>query len=145
LPAGACSYQLGSLTSHDAAKTEKTADRTADKTADKTEVTGSIASTSRTPAPVAVLPNDNDLEFARAAAVEALAADGRSVPWENPRTGARGTITPIANAYVQDGLLCRDFLASYVRQSAESWMQGEGCRVHKGKWEVRVLRPWRKT
>jgi len=141
LPAGACSYQLGSLTSHDAAKTDKTAD----KTAEKSEVTGSISSTSRTTAPVAEVPNDNDLEFARAAAVEALAADGKSVPWENPRTGARGTITPIANAYTQDGFLCRDFLASYVRQGAESWMQGEGCRVHKGKWEVRVLRPWKKT
>jgi surface antigen len=133
LPAGACSYQLGSLASHDAAKS------------DKSEVTGSISSTSRTSAPVAELPGDNDLDFARAAAVEALAADGKSMPWENPRTGARGTITPIANAYTHDGFLCRDFLASYVRQGAESWLQGEGCRVHKGKWEVRALRPWKKA
>jgi surface antigen len=132
LPAGACSYQLGSLMGHDSAKL--------DKTADKSEVTGSIAS-----APVAAATNDNDLEYARVAAAQALATDGKSVPWENPRTGARGTITPIASAYTQDGLVCRDFLASYVHQGAESWLQGEGCRVHQGKWEVRGMRPWKKT
>ena len=133
LPAGACSYQLGSLFGHDAPK------------ADKSEVTGSISSASKTSVPVADLPNDSDLEIARAAAAQALATDGKSVPWENPRTGARGTITPIANAYTQDGFVCRDFLASYVRQGGESWLQGEGCRVHQGKWEVRSLRPWKKT
>ena len=134
LPAGACSYQLGSLMGQDKA----------DKTAERTEVTGSIASTAKTAAPVAELA-DHDLELARAAAVQALAADGQSVPWENPHTGARGTITPIASAYTQDGFLCRDFLASYVRQGAESWMQGEGCRMHQGKWEVRAMRPWKKA
>jgi surface antigen len=137
LPAGACSYQLGSLMGHDSAK--------ADHSADKSEVTGSISSTSQASQPVAGLGNDSDLDYARAAAAQALATDGKSVPWENPRTGARGTITPIANAYTQDGFVCRDFLASYVHQGAESWLQGEGCRVHHGKWEVRVMRPWKKT
>ena len=49
-----------------------------------------------------------------------LASGGKdtSVPWENPRTGARGTITPIASAYSQDGLTCRDFLASYMRDGS---------------------------
>ena len=129
LPAGACSYQLGSLMGDKA-----------DKTVDKAEVTGSVPAAKTAAAP----PNDNDLELARAAAAQALATDGKSVPWENPRTGARGTITPIANAYTQDGFVCRDFLASYVHDGAESWLQGEGCRVHHGKWEVRVLRPWKK-
>ena len=137
LPAGACSYQLGSLMGHDSTK--------ADHSADRSEVTGSIASTAQASAPVAGPGNDSDLDYARAAAAQALATDGKSVPWENPRTGARGTITPIANAYTQDGFVCRDFLASYVHQGAESWLQGEGCRVHHGKWEVRVMRPWKKT
>ena len=137
LPAGACSYQLGSLVGHDAPK--------ADKSADTGDITGSIMSTAQASAPAADLARDNDLAIARAAAAEALAADGsKSTPWENPRTGARGTITPIANAYTQDGVVCRDFLASYVRQGAESWLEGEGCRIHQGKWEVRVLRPWKK-
>ena len=57
------------------------------------------------------------------------------MPWENPGTGARGTVTPIADAYTQDGFTCRDFLASYVRDGAESWLQGDACRIHQGKWD----------
>jgi len=108
------------------------------------DVTGSIPSNAKAPAPTAA---DADLVYARAAATQALAIDGKttSVPWENPHTGARGTVTPLAAAYTQDGFVCRDFLASYVRQGAESWLQGEGCRVHEGKWEIRHIRPWKKT
>ena len=85
---------------------------------------------------------DADLAFAKAAAAEALARTGDvSVPWENPGTGARGTVTPLASAYTQDGFVCRDFLASYVRKDSESWLQGEGCRIHQGRWEVRRMKP----
>jgi surface antigen len=88
-----------------------------------------------------------DLAIARAAAAEVLSRGGKdtSMPWENPETGARGTVTPIASVYNQDGLVCRDFLASYVRAGAESWLQGEACRVHEGQWEVRSLKPWRRS
>ena len=130
LPGGACSfsYQLGSLFGPD-----------------KDETTASVAP-SGAPAPEPTAAADNDLAYARAAATRAL--DGKatlSVPWENPRTGARGTVTPLASAYTQDGFLCRDFLASYVRKGAASWLQGEGCRIHEGKWQIRALRPWKKT
>jgi hypothetical protein len=56
-----------------------------------------------------------------------------SQPWENPSTGARGTITAIADAYTSDGFQCRDFLASYIRDGAESWLQGDACRIHQGR------------
>ena len=93
------------------------------------------------------LPPEQDLAVARAAVSEFLGRGGTdsSMPWENPRTGARGTITPIASAYNQDGVTCRDFLASYVRDGNESWMQGEACRIPQGKWEVRNLKPWNRT
>jgi surface antigen len=114
---------------------------------DKADVTGSI-----TPPPgskqAAELPPDNDLVYTRAAVSEVLSRGGKnsSVPWENPHTGARGTVTPIASAYTdQGGAVCRDFLASYVSRSAESWMQGEACRHTKGKWEVRSLKPWKRS
>jgi len=130
LPGGACSfsYQLGSLFGPD-----------------KPEVTGSVASIAA-PAAEPAAASENDLAYARAAATRALALDHKttSVPWENPATGARGTVTPLASAYTQDGVLCRDFLASYVRQGAESWLQGEGCRIRQGKWEIRAMRPWKK-
>jgi surface antigen len=93
------------------------------------------------------LPPEQDLAVARAAVSEFLGRGGSdsSTPWENPRTGARGTITPIASAYNQDGATCRDFLASYVRDGNEAWMQGEACRIPQGKWEVRTLKPWNRT
>lgn len=96
------------------------------------------------------LPPDTDLAFAKVAAAEVLTRGGKdaSFPWENPASGARGTITPLANAYRMEGSVCRDFLASYVVEGAESWMQGEACRAgkgKKGKWEVRRLKPWRRT
>ena len=81
----------------------------------------------------------NDLAYAKAAAAAVLASTEKdaSQPWENPGTGARGTVTPIADAYTQDGFQCRDFLASYIRDGAESWLQGDACRIHQGKWTVR--------
>jgi surface antigen len=92
-------------------------------------------------------PHEGDLAIARAAVSEVLTKGGKdtSMPWENPKTGARGTITPLAQAYSQDGTTCRDFLASYVRDGNESWLQGEACRAARGKWEVRSLRPWKNT
>jgi hypothetical protein len=93
------------------------------------------------------LPAEADLAVARAAVSEVLTKGGKdsSLPWENPHTGARGTITPLTSADSQDGTACRDFLASYVKNGAESWLQGEACRAERGRWEVRSLRPWKRT
>ena len=92
------------------------------------------------------LPPDSDLVFTRAAVNEVLnrTGSGASVPWENPHSGARGNVTPIASAYTQDGQTCRDFLASYVNGTAQSWLQGEACK-QKGAWEVRSLKPWKRS
>ena len=113
---------------------------------DNADTTGSI-----TPPPgakgVSQMPPDGDLAYARAAASEVLARGGKdeSAPWENPQTGARGTVTPIAAAYTQDGQTCRDFLASYVNGNSQAWMQGEACKLDKGVWEVRALKPWKRS
>ncbi|HET7680277.1 MAG TPA: RT0821/Lpp0805 family surface protein [Xanthobacteraceae bacterium] len=135
LTAGGCSfsYQLDSLF-------EKSKQASA-------ETTGSIAAKPAA-APAKPQASDRDLAYARAAASEVLrrGGDGVSQPWENPETGARGTVTPIASAYNLDGFTCQDFLASYVRAgSGEDWMRGEACRVHKGNWEVRSLKPWKSS
>ena len=114
---------------------------------DKAETTGSI-----TPPPGAKsadeMPPDGDLAYARAAASEVLKRNEKnaSAPWENPRSGARGTVTPIASAFSgQDGQTCRNFLASYVNGSVEAWLQGEACKHAKGAWEVRSLKPWKRS
>jgi len=84
------------------------------KTSDKSEITGSILTTN---AKVQDLPPEQDLSFTRAAVLDAFSRGGKdaSVPWENPQTGARGTVTPLAAAYSENGKVCRDFLASYVK------------------------------
>src|SRR5215472_16820818 len=99
------------------------------------------------PKATAEMPAEADLAIARAAVSEVLIKGGKhsSVPWENPKTGARGTVTPLASVYSQDGITCRDFLASYVKNGSESWLQGAACRAERGKWEVRNLRPWNNT
>jgi hypothetical protein len=134
LTTSGCSYQLGSLL---------------DKKAEEAHasVTGSIPETPKAFAKEDA-PTESDLEYARAAAAEVLkrGKQGVSQPWENPETGARGTVTPIATAYSQGGFTCQDFLASYVRDgSSEDWMRGEACRVHRGNWEVRSLKPWKSS
>ena len=126
---GGCSYQLDSLFPKKGEADHSTSLRSA-------------------PKPVAEPPAEGDLAIARAAVSEVLTKGGKdvSLPWENPSTGARGTVTPLATAYNnQDGATCRDFLASYVKNGSESWLQGEACRAGRGKWEVRNLRPWKST
>ena len=103
------------------------------------EVTGSIGS-GQPPA-----PTETDLAFARTAASDVLTKGSKdsSQPWENPETGARGSVTPLAQAYSsEDGRICRDFLASYVNGRSESWLQGAACKASHGRWEIHTLKPW---
>ena len=111
------------------------------------DVTGSIAHPVSAVSSSA-LPSETDLVFTRMAVVDVLKRGAKeiSTPWENPSSGARGTVTPIASAYERDGLTCHDFLASYVRKPApETWLQGEACRGKTGAWEVKTLRPWSRS
>jgi surface antigen len=106
------------------------------------EVTGSIAAPASPP-----LPTESDLAFARTAAADVLTNGDKdsSQPWENPETGARGSVTPLAQAYSsEDGRTCRDFLASYVNGRSESWLQGAACKGGRGRWEIHTLKPWKR-
>jgi surface antigen len=107
---------------------------------DDNEVTGSIAARPNGPA-----PTEGDLAFTRNAASDVLTKGDKdsSQPWENPETGARGSVTPLAQAYSSEGRTCRDFLASYVNGSNESWLQGAACQTAQGRWEIHSLKPWR--
>ena len=119
------------------------------------DVTGSVASPRGSLASVSTagLPSETDLVFARLAIVDVLKHGSKeiSATWENPSSGAHGTVTPIASAYDKDGGTCRDFLASYMRrQGSETWLQGEACRAKAGgkqgaSWEVKSLRPWSRS
>ena len=128
LSVGGCSYELGSLLGKDGEKVR------------------GLRAGSPVIAGNGSLPSDADLAYASAAAADVLTkgSEDASAPWENPGTGARGMITPIATEYDQDGSTCREFLASYVKRESEAWLQGEACRQQRGKWVVRSLRPWQR-
>ena len=104
------------------------------------DVTGSIGAVRAE----ALEPTESDLAFARNAASDVLTRGDKdsSQPWENPETGARGSVTPLAQAYSSDGRTCRDFLASYVNGHSESWLQGAACQSGEGRWEIHTLKPW---
>jgi 17 kDa outer membrane surface antigen len=132
LAAANCSVKLQPLSSKDQPDVEET---------------GSIARPDERPSRIAVQPSEADLVYAREAAAEVLGKSGKdtgkdlSVPWENPNSGAGGNITPLANATTEDGMPCRDFLASYVHGGAQDWLQGVACRTSRGTWEVKRLKP----
>jgi surface antigen len=109
---------------------------------DDKDVTGSLG-----PQASVSVPTDGDLAFARNAASDVLTKGDKdsSQPWENPETGARGSVTPLAQAYSSDGRTCRDFLASYVNGRSESWLQGAACQSGQGRWEIHTLKPWKQS
>ncbi len=124
-----CSYKLASLVSTDDSAPQ---------------VTGTINPTAGAP-PTAVssaTPEAKlDLSYARTAAAQALSSRDASLPWQNPHSGARGNITPLATSYSEAGMPCRDFLASYVHGASQDWLEGAGCRTATGTWEIKRLKP----
>jgi surface antigen len=90
-------------------------------------------------------PAASDLAFARDAAADVLTKGGKgaSQPWQNPRTGAHGSVTPLDAAYTEGGHTCRDILASYVNGTTQRWLQGAACKTAAGTWEIHTLKPWR--
>jgi hypothetical protein len=134
LATGGCSYQLQSSLSKD------------DPDLDQT---GSISRPAGEPARTAdaAPPSEVDLAYARAAAADVMAHSGKdmNVPWQNPNTGAGGNITPLASSYDEGGQPCRDFLVSYVHGASQDWLQGAACRTAQGRWEVKSLKPLKRS
>jgi surface antigen len=136
---GGCSYKLGSMFESSAPS--------ASAAGDASDVTGSIrnARAEQVPGDVDAVP-ESDLAYARAAAVDVVSRGRNDVSqsWENPKTGARGTVTPLSSATTRTGMACRDFLASYVLERKEAWWQGEACEQAKGRWEIHSMKPWKR-
>jgi surface antigen len=140
---GGCSMQLSSLLPGGVSDQGPTVIR---HNAD-TQTTGSIPLHMTNAADIPMGMSATDWPLAQAALKEALSRtdDGPSVPWENPASGARGTVTPIASAFTKDGFPCRNFIASHVKDGIETWSEGTACRIHQGAWEVKSVKPLKKT
>lgn len=114
------------------------------------EVTGSINPVEN--AMAAMQPNatglpEADLAYTRLAAADVLTKGDKNVSqsWENPATGARGSVTALTTAFSENGNTCRDFLASHVQGKTETWLEGSACQFGTGKWEVRTLKAWKRS
>jgi surface antigen len=131
LAVSGCSYKLASLASTDDSEPQST---------------GTIGrqAVSSVAAPATSLPQaELDLAYARAAVADVLSRGSKdtSVPWQNPHSGARGNITPLASSYSEAGVACRDFLASYIHGESHDWLEGAACRTGGGSWQVKRLKP----
>ncbi len=76
----------------------------------------------------------------------AFAADGSGTNSVSPTSATvffKGKAP--AETYTQDGFECRDFLASYLRGQSQAWLQGAACRTSQGKWEVKSLKPLKRS
>ncbi len=132
LAVSGCSYKLASLVSTDE---------------NEPQSTGTINSPTPDAASTSSPQAELDLAYARAAVAEVLSRGGKdtSVPWQNPQSGARGNVTPLATSYSEAGMACRDFLASYIHGESQDWLEGAACRTTSGAWQVRRLKPLRSS
>lgn len=114
---------------------------------DARDITGSLAMQPRGAEKATGGIHPVDWKLTTSALREALGHkdEGASIPWQNPETGSRGTVTPVAAAYIKEGFACRDFIASHVGDGRESWYEGTACRIHRGEWEIRSARPLNKS
>jgi hypothetical protein len=107
------------------------------------DVTGTAAAETMAEAPGIT---NGDIVAAGGAASVLFEQDAAATArWENPLTGASGTVSALASAYRDGGATCRDFLSSYVRLKSQAWLQGEACLTDSGRWNVRDLRRWTRS
>ena len=143
----AMTMELGSFLSDKFGTDDKPATVGQADKGDTRDVTGSLALQSKKTERANGGIHPVDWKLTSTALKEALGQkeEGTSIPWQNPNTGSRGTVTPVAAAYIKDGFACRNFIASHVGDGRESWYEGTACRIHRGEWEIRSTRPLEKS
>ena len=87
---------------------------------------------------------DEDWSRARGALETALATDtaGKPAPWDNPASGLKGTVAPVATAYAAENRTCHAFVASVVESAKTHWYQGRACRTPESTWTVVESADW---
>lgn len=91
--------------------------------------------------------DSEDLRRATAAMSTALdpQGSGASVNWDNPQSGAKGSFTPVGQAYPLDGKICRAFLADVAADETHEKLQGAACREKTAEWALMEVKPFRKS
>lgn len=107
------------------------------------DVTGSIA---KPPPKLSRHLDSEDARRANAALGTALdpQGSGASVHWDNPQSGAKGSFTPVGQAYPLDGKICRSFLAEVAASDNVEKLQGVACREKTAEWTLTEIKPFKK-
>lgn len=105
---------------------------------DADDATGSV------PKPPATLSPALDAEdWRRASAAMATALDpqgsGDVVRWDNPDSGAKGSIIPSGPAFPKDGKVCRAFHAELATKETHENIEGAACREKTADWALAVV------
>jgi surface antigen len=67
---------------------------------------------------------------------------GAAIMWSNAETGAHGSVTPVADAFVENKASCRSFVAGLSQTGPVQWYQGKGCQRGNGSWGIVSVQPW---
>ena len=107
------------------------------------DVTGSIKPAA---SPLSSALDAEDWRRAKGALSVALdpQGNGTAVTWNNPQSGARGSFTPVGDAYARAEKVCRAFVADLQGAVSTSALQGTACREVSGEWSVSDIRPWKR-
>jgi surface antigen len=82
--------------------------------------------------------DEDDKEMARNAAHSAFEANRTGQPngWENPDTGASGTITPTKTYQTAEGQYCREYTQEIIVGGEKQEATGTACRLDDGSWQI---------
>ncbi len=74
-----------------------------------------------------------------------IQGDGKTVNWDNPDSGAKGSFTPVGAPFVVKDDICRAFLADLSGKLQPATLQGSACRAGPGDWTIKDAKPFSKS
>lgn len=64
------------------------------------------------------------------------AQPGQSLPWNNPKSGNSGTVTPSNYYQNADGQYCREYTQTIMVGGQKEEGYGKACRQQDGSWKI---------
>ena len=83
--------------------------------------------------------DEKDKEMAAKAAHQAFENNHTGTPstWQNPDTGASGTVTPTRTYQIENGQYCREYTQEITVGGEKHQSYGTACRQPDGSWKVK--------
>jgi surface antigen len=83
--------------------------------------------------------DEKDKEMAARAARQAFENNhaGQTTTWQNPDTGASGSITPTRTYQIENGQYCREYTQEILVGGEKHQTYGTACRQPDGSWKVK--------